>query len=210
MRTIIALLCAVSCAAVLVGGCSSPGPGPELPTGPEFRDRTSLENVMYNLKLSYEEMNVEEYLDCLSADFEFYPSDADVQDPELELPVSWYKADEQLMHENMFDDESNIESISVTLTISSIVYDDGADPGSPLDDTCVCVVDVDLRVHLRVGDLTYLATAPSEFHMRVDTDQQGPGGELLWEIYLWYELDEGRGSGDRRVRSWGYIKAMYK
>ena len=212
MRTIIALLCAVSCAAVLVGGCSSPGPGPELPAGPEFRDRTSPDNVMYNLELSYEEMNLEEYLDCLSLDFQFFPDERDVQNSDFELPTSWYKTDEQTMHESMFADESDVESISVTLTTTDIDLDTGADPQDPADDIYIYVVDVDLRVNLRGANLTYLATAPSRFLMRVDADQQGPGGVHLWEIYMWYDLgDQDRGGGDDTARdtSWGIIKFLY-
>jgi len=94
MRTIIALLCAVSCAAILVGGCSTAGPGPDIPAGPEFRDRTSPENVVYNMELAYEEMDLEEYLDCLSEDFEFFPTEDDVNDPNQGIPPVWWKTDE--------------------------------------------------------------------------------------------------------------------
>lgn len=208
MRTIVALLCVVSCAAVFVGGCSTPGPGPELPPPPEFRDRTSPENVMYNLELAYEEMNVDEYLDCLSDDFTFYPDEDDVQNPELEIPAEWYKSDEADMHANMFGDGSDVESISLTLTEISVEYFEGI-PADSLDDIWVYTEGVDLRVNL-YGGLTYLATENSEFWMRVDTDQQGSGGELFWEIYTWYELGGRRGSGYREVQSWGSIKAMYR
>ncbi|MCK4511776.1 hypothetical protein KAW64_08560, partial [bacterium] len=92
MRTIITLLCAVSCAAILVGGCSTTGTGPDIPAGPEFRDRTSPQNVVYNMELAYVEMDLEEYLDCLSEDFEFYPTESDVQ--QHELPPVWWKTNE--------------------------------------------------------------------------------------------------------------------
>lgn len=211
MRTATALLCAASLAALLLGGCSTAGPGPEPPTGPDFRDRTSPENVLYNIELGYEEMNAGGYLDCLSEDFEFYPDEADVQDPNLEIPPVWYKTDERDMHENMFDEGSDVESITLTLTTTSIVYDYGV-PEDGLDDTCVCRVDVDLRVNLQVG-VTYLATAPSEFDMRVDTDQQGAGGERFWEIHMWYDLGSGGRGGDSASgerTSWGIVKSLYK
>ncbi len=172
MRTIIALLCAVSCAAVLVGGCSSAGPGPDIPAGPEFRERTSPENVVYNLELAYEEMDLEEYLDCLPEDFQFFPNEEDVNDPENPIPPLWLKTDEAAMHENMFAGDSDVESISLTLTIATIDYDQGI-PDDPLDDTCVCVVDVDLRVNLKDGN-GFLATAASGFYMRIDMDQPNP------------------------------------
>ena len=193
---IIALLCVVSCAAVLVGGCSTTSSGPDIPAGPEFRDRTSPENVLYNLELGYEEMNLEEYLDCFSEDFEFFPCEDDVQNPDLDLPPVWYKTDEATIHENMFADSSDVESISLTLTIVSIDYDYGI-PDDPLDNTCVCVVEVDLRVNLITGT-TFLATAPSEFRMRIDIDQPNPIPDpddvLWWEIYYWFDLAERGGS----------------
>ncbi len=210
MRTIIALLCAVSCAAVLVGGCSTTSSGPDIPEGPEFRDRESPENVLYNLELAYEEMDLEEYLDCLSEDFEFFPCQDDVNNPDLNIPAVWWKVHEQDMHENMFADSSDVESISLTLTIMSIECDYGI-PDDPFDDTCVYIMDVALLVHLITGD-GFLATAPSEFHLRVDTDQQGPGNELWWEICYWFDLGGGgRGAVSGRVEdaTWGSIKAMY-
>jgi len=210
MRTIVALLCVVSCTAVFVGGCSDSGAGPESehPPDPEFRDRTSPENVMYNLELAYEEMNVDEYLDCLSDDFTFYPDEDDVQNPELEIPAEWYKSDEADMHANMFGDGSDVESIQLILTNVSVEHDPGI-PEDPSDDVYIYVEDVELRVNL-YGGLTYLATADSEYHFRVDVDQQGEEGEIWWEVYRWYELGGRRGSGDREASSWGSIKAMYR
>jgi len=215
MRIIIALLCVVSCAAVLVGGCSTTSSGPDIPAGPEFRDRTSPENVLYNLELAYEEMDLDEYLDCLSEDFEFFPNEDDVNNPELDIPAVWWKDDEAAMHEHMFAGDSDVESISLTLTIVSVTYDYGV-PEDPLDNTCVYVVEVDLRVDL-YGNTTFLVTAPSEFRMRIDVDQPNPIPDpedvLWWEIYHWYDLGGSqRGTVAGRVEdaSWGGVKALYR
>ena len=164
--------------------------------------------MIYNLELAYEEMNAEEYLDCLSVDFIFYPCQSDVQNPDLEIPAEWYKTDEADLHENMFGDGSDVESISLILTEISVEYLEGI-PADSLDDIWVYTEGVDLRVNL-YGGLTFLATENSEFWMRVDTDQQGSGGEPSSEIYTWYELGGRRGSGYREVQSWGSIKAMYR
>jgi hypothetical protein len=72
---------------------------------------------------------------------------------------------------------------------------------------------VDLRVNLIVG-VTYLATAPSEYDMRVDIDQVGPNGERLWEIYTWFDLGDskrGRSAHDPDVDyvSFGEFKSFY-
>ncbi len=211
MRTIIALLCAVSCAAVLVGGCSTPSSGPDIPAGPEFRDRTSPENVLYNLELAYEEMNLEEYLDCLSEDFEFFPCEDDVNNPDLDIPAVWWKGDERTMHENMFTGPDAVESIRLTLTNIVMEHHEG-DPHDPLDDTYVFIEGVDLLVNL-YGNLSYLATTPSEFRLRVDQDEEGPYGETMWEIDSWFDLDvTGRSdeSGRTEDSSWGGIKALFR
>ncbi|MCK4511793.1 hypothetical protein KAW64_08645, partial [bacterium] len=196
------------------GGCSDSSAGPESPPGPEFRDRTTPVNVIYNLELAYEEMNAEEYLDCLSEDFIFFPSPADLQDPTNDMPDEWYKSDETSMHDKMFTGDDAVESITLTLTHTTIEHDPG-DPGDPLDDIYVYVEAVDLMVNLYTGQ-SYLATAPSEYWFRVDTDQSGEDGEIWWEIYMWFDLDPAppgaRGGGDGRTEStsWGSIKAMYQ
>ena len=215
MKTTAAFVCVLTIAALTLGGCST-GTGPDPIPGPEYRDRLAPEDVLYNMRLAYVEMDVEEYLDCLSVDFVFYPDERDVQDPELEIPPEWYKVDEQGMHENMFAENSDVEDISLTLTVSSLVYDYGI-PEDPLDDTCVCVVAVDLSLSV-FGDLTYLATAQSQYYMRIDVDQPNdppdPNGTLWWEIYQWYDLgDPGRdgredGPGVQRV-SLGELKSLY-
>jgi hypothetical protein len=182
-----ALLAVFAC---LLAGCWNPfaPPGGEGGGGgtADFKVRTSPANVLHNIETAYEYRNAGEYLDCLSEDFIFYPSDEDVQDPDLNIPPEWEKAEETTMHTNMFDDGSDVESIALTLTDSNITYDEG-DPSDPDDDTYIYEEDVDLRVNLS-GGLILLASTPSEYHFRVDIDQTGPNGERLWEIYKWFDL----------------------
>ena len=176
----------------------------------ETSRRTSPAEVIDQLEAAYVAMDTVNYLDCLSGDFIFFPCEDDVHNPELDIPPEWYKPDERTMHENMFAEETNVESVTLTLTIASIEYDYGI-PDDPLDDTCVCIVHVDLRLSLITGD-GFLATTPSEFHLRVDQDEEGPYGEIMWEVYLWFDLGgEGRGAVSGRVEdaTWGSIKALY-
>jgi hypothetical protein len=177
----------------------------------ETSRRTSPAEVIDQLEAAYVAMDTMNYLDCLSGDFIFYPCEDDVQNPDLEIPFEWYKPDERTMHGNMFSEETNVESISLTLTTAEVVYDSG-DPEDPLDDTYVHTEYVDLRVNL-YGGVTFLADAPSEFHLRVDPDEEGPYGETMWEVYLWYDLGgERRGAQAGRVEdaTWGGIKALYR
>jgi hypothetical protein len=169
--------------------------------------RTSPAEVIEQLETAYVAEDLESYLDCLSEDFIFYPTAGDVQNPQNPLPPEWYKTDERTMHTNMFDEGSNVVAISLTLSTTSVEHDLG-DPQDPLDDTYAHMEGVDLRVNL-IQDLTLLATEPSEFHIRVDQDEEGPYGEVMWEIYEWYELGWGRASVTEDV-TWGGIKAMYR
>jgi len=173
--------------------------------------RTSPAEVIDQLEAAYVAMDTMNYLDCLSEDFIFFPNEDDVNDPNQGIPSEWYKPDERTMHGNMFGGDSDVESIHLTLTISTIVYDQGI-PDDPLDDTCVCEVDVDLRMNL-LGGSGFLATSRSEFRLCVDQDEEGPYGETMWEVYEWYDLDDhwrGGASEDREQSSWGSIKAMYR
>ncbi len=213
----LAVLALLAVLAFTLSGCwnpFAPDKGDPKPVEPaSYRVRETPENVLHNLQTAYVWRNAAEYLDCLSEDFEFYPDEDDVQNPDLEIPPVWYKPDESNMHNNMFASGSDVESITLTLTISSLVYDYGI-PEDPTDDTCVCQVGVDLRVNLIVG-VTYLATAPSEFDMRVDIDQVGPDGERLWEIYSWFDLGDpnrGRSAHDPEVDlvSFGEFKSLFR
>jgi len=183
--------------ALTLSGCwnpFAPDPGdPQDPPNADYRDRLHPDDVVHNLETAYIWMNAVEYLDCLSEDFEFYPNEDDVNNPELEIDPVWWKIDEQHMHENMFAEDTDVESITLTLTNVSVEHIEGI-PEDPSDDIYIYVEEVDLRVNL-YGGLTYLATADSEYRFRVDIDQQGEGGEIWWEVYQWYDLDTRGGSG---------------
>ena len=178
----------------------------------ETSRRTSPTEVIDQLEAAYVAMDSLSYLDCLSEDFQFFPCEEDVQDPDAGIPPVWYKPDERTIHGNMFDESNGVSSILLTLTTVNIVHDPGADPDDPLDDTYEHTEDVDFRVMID-GWFTFLVTAPSGFHVRVDPDEEGPYGETMWEIYEWYDLaSEGRGdvSGRREWTTWGGIKAMFR
>jgi hypothetical protein len=186
----LAVLVLLAMFACMLSGCWNPFAPPEgdqhdLPPA-EYRERTNPGNVIHNLQTAYVWKNAVEYLDCLSEDYVFYPDERDVQDPELEIPEEWYKSNETEMHENMFADGSDVESISLVLT--EVAHDSiMGNPADPRDDVHVFMQSVVLKVNL-YGGLTYLATAPSQFWVRVDQDQPDDGSDTIWwEIYLWYD-----------------------
>ena len=217
----LAVLMLLAALTLTLSGCwnpFAPDEGDPVPIPPaDYHERLMPEDVIHNLKTAYVYKNADEYLDCLSEDFIFFPSEADLQDPNNTMPDEWYKSDERTMHNAMFTGDDAVESITLTLTDITIEYDEG-DPGDPLDDIYIYVEGVDLMVNL-YGDQSYLATAPSEYWFRVDTDQSGEDGEIWWEIYMWFDLDPappgGRGDDARqdpkveRV-SLGQFKNMFR
>jgi len=176
----------------------------------ETARRTSPAEVIDQLAAAYVAMDTLNYLDCLSGDFVFYPCEEDVQNPDNVIPSAWYKPDERSMHENMFADDVYVASIQLTLTNTYIFWDE-QDPEDPLDDIYSHTEGVDLWVNL-LGQLTYVADGPQQYLLRVDPDEEGPYGEIMWEIYQWYDLDSERGGegADGRVQTtWGSIKALF-
>ena len=152
-------------------------------------------------------MNLVDYMDCLSEDFVFYPDERDVQDPELDIPSEWYRSTEQIIHTNMFDPAGPVSDVQLTLTTADVFWD-VQDPENPLDDIYSHTEYVDLRVSMP-GPMIYLATASSMYFLRVDRGEVGPYGESMWEIFQWYDLDEGGCARPVLPTSWGELKALF-
>ena len=210
--------------ALTLSGCwnpFAPDKGDPVPIVPaDYHERLTPEDVIHNLKTAYEWKNADEYLDCLSEDFVFHPSEDDLQhpDPNNPMPDEWYKSDETEMHTNMFTGPREVESISLTLTNIVEEFYLGPDPVDPADDYYIRVEGVDLLVMVAEGD-GLLATADSEYWFRIDTDQCGEDGEIWWEIYEWFDLNPatlgGRGDDARRDPniesvSLGQFKNMFR
>ncbi len=178
---------------------------------PEYPERTTPENCLARLAAAYENMNLYAYLDCLAEDFVFHTAEADQNDPNSPLPPDWDKEEERTIHENMFGPDSDVARITLDLSTQTSEFDPGADPGSTADDTWDYVEAIDLRLLIPLPDdyLIYLATADQRFLLQVDPDKVGQGGEDLWEIVEWWDVEERAGE---RVEdsTWGSIKAMYR
>jgi hypothetical protein len=199
------LLLSCACAVLLIGGCSSSGPEIDDPDDhPEYKARTSPDNVLYNLITAYENRNADEYLACLSDSAVFHLNPADVNDPQNPLPPYWGKDEEETIHRNMFADDSDVESISLTLTTTTFDYLADANRWQYRDA-------VDLRVTVTdvPENTTYHATAPVDFLFQIDPNEVGPQGQPLWEIIHWWDLWDRPGDLDEST-SWGGIKALYR
>lgn len=167
--------------------------------------RSTPENVLRKLKLAYERMDAEAYLDCLAENFIFFLNPDDVEgDPEHPLPESWDKAEEETIHGNMFGQGTDVWAIHLTLFQVENSHDPG-DPEDPSDDVWTYLEGYDLRVMF--ANLTLLADSQGDFVLKVDPDDVGHGGIALWEIASWSDL-----ASDALVEdsSWGRIKSMYR
>jgi len=189
-----------------------PGDDPPPPVQVQYKLRTSPQNVIHNLNTSYVYMNAAEYLDCLADTFIFYLNPDDItEDPEL--PVSWGKHTEETIHNNMFGEGTDVEGIALIFTHRLDEWFPN-DPGDPLDDEYIYIEDIDLRVQLP-PDLTLHAEAPAEFLFKVDPNETGPSGEVLWEISKQWDRSTGpprRGDGaaDGERVSLTHIKAAFR
>jgi hypothetical protein len=212
-----AAACVVAvCLALASGGCWNPfapdegggGNG----GGATYLLRTTHANVLNNLVTAYEDMNAEEYLDCLADTFIFYLNPADVT-PGSGLPKYWSKATEDTIAHNMFDDGSSIDNVDLTLTQYGAPVDvPWADPYNPKPPRVEYKENVDLRVY--VGETTYWANAGGTYLFDID-DEKGPDGETLYEIVQWQDVDKFGskaavpGPGEEPV-SVGELKAMFR
>ena len=177
---------------------------------PEYPERTTPDNCLARLVAAYENMNLYAYLDCLAEDFVFHTAEADQNDPNNPLPPDWDKETEREIHENMFGPDTNVARITISHYTETSEFDPGSDPGTA-DDTWDYEEDVYLMLYIPLpgGDLIYLVTADQRFLFHVDPDQSGQGGEDLWEIVEWWDVDPW--DGERREDStWGSIKALYR
>ncbi len=203
----IALAAVILTAAILTGCSNSTGPEPPSGSGVHYFARTSPDSVVANLRLAYENQQLSPYLDCLAEDFTFYPSESTLAEHEW-IPESWGKIEEHRIHQNMFVYHGFVHDIILDLLQEGEPVEiPGPNPEDPV--TYEYSFGVDLRVNCQ-DSLQYVATAPSLFVLQVDQDEKSATGDTLWEIVLWYDVDE-EGSCGRPVMptTWGELKAMF-
>ena len=196
-----AALAALLATALGISGCSNRGCTCPDEVEDLYKLRTSPENVLYNLKTAYVDMNLDEYIDCLAEEFEFHVNPRDSGDPYWDIPETWNKAVEETIHRRMFADDADVERVTLTLTSTSKEW-------NASDDLWRYTEAPDLRITV-TGDLTFLATSDQLFVLAIDEDRGDSDGEELWEIVEWHDLEEewhrlGEDS------TWSSIKWLYR
>ena len=196
-----ALLTLIVGTALVVGCSNTASPEEESDT---YTPRTSPANVVAKLVETYEAMDADASIDCLSDTFEFWLNPYDLNDPENPLPDHWDFITESFLAQSMLGPGTNVDSIRLALTLFGNPVEVPTPGGGEF--SWQCVYSVDLFVYLP-NDLTLWANSPSRFLISVDADKTGPAGETLWEIAKWEDIDD---PARFENTTWGTIKALYR
>ncbi len=199
--------------AVAFLGCQGKSTEPEIRPPSDYLPRTSIANLISNLKQSYEKLNFEEYALLPADGFEFVFAPEDVGGPNS-IPESWGKADELLSASHMFGGQPNrygytANDIKVTFTI-------GPEETTPLDPAwrLVKLTQIHLMVntaHPEQGQLLLEVSNDQAFLYFVETPETDPySGGKIWKIVRWEDKPIGLKSRAVESTSWGAVKGSFR
>ena len=177
-----------------------------------FLPRTSPANLLHNLKTAYAERDVAEF-DSLLANpgFTFVLSQVDQDKPDM--PDSWGRDPEILIHSRMFDAEM-VQTLTLDFIVGDVTWD--ATQGM----YSVMVTNVNLFLYgstpghpTEVKEYT-VSDSRSKFWFRKNPWTTGAAHDSVWTIVRWE--DEPIGSRGARSpnaaerSSWGVIKTLFE
>lgn len=190
------------------------GDGP--PVEPDFKERVTPQNLLYNLKQTYKLRNVAEYDSLLAMDFTFVLSAEDAAKPDM--PDQWGRDPEIQIHQRMFDAE-----MVQTLTLDFVVGDLAWDPAENM--YAIIIRDVDLYLYGSPYGSTpshpadrreyWVRGSRSRFWFRKNGWVWPGTRDSVWTIVKW-EDNPVAGSrpawGPRAGEelTWGVIKALFR
>lgn len=176
-----------------LAGCpfmTDTGEKPDVPTPPKFEARTSPENLLSNLKTSYEERELAEYESLLATDFTFFYEDA-----QTHIPDSWSRQEEIDIHENMFDSDY-VQTLRLDFDYGAVILD--TLKSTPQDSLWeMTITNVDL--YLFGTSPGFPDEAPQKYEMEDGIQRfwfrknpwKDPGAnEYVWTIVEWQEVIE--------------------
>jgi hypothetical protein len=203
--------------AVVLGGCSDDDPARPTNHSSPYKDLSQEWHVLYNLELSWDEMDVEQCDSLLDADnFTFYPDPGDVGKDGV--PAQWGYAAEMEAVGNMFTQaggtrDNPITSIDVTLfDIDEAEWQDATDddfPGETLRQTTV-----EYAFVMDTADGLILLTSTITPSARFIVRKVGS----KWKLVEWYDLVQQVSTATRQQDppelteeiSWARVKALYR
>jgi hypothetical protein len=197
---------------VLLLGCSDDKKKPEDPEPDPYMKQTSITNCLFNLKLAYNQQDMERYRALLhdAYTYVFSPQDAG----HANIPDSWGKADEILSATHLFGGLPNLDGF-VCQTVS-LNFMAGADVVSAIDPSWR---DVRLSQIQLLLDCVHQGTEePLRYEMLgdqadlsfVQTAEIDPDSGLkLWKIIMWVDRPVNFKTGTKQT-TWGKIKASWR
>ncbi len=159
---------------------------------PDFRPRTSPENLLYNLKQAYKLRNVAEYESLLALRepaFTFVLSQDDQQDPGM--PDQWGRQVEIDIHRNMFDAD-----IVQTLTLDFVPLGQEWDPTDNM--WSIMINNVNLRLYGTIpgqegegAKELKVEASTSKFWFREEPWTAPGTSDNIWTIVKWEDNPQG-------------------
>ena len=151
---------------------------------PDFKARTSPENLLYNLQKAYELRNIAEYESLLAQDFEFVLSEEDQDDPGM--PDTWGRQVEIGVHTHMFDADL-VNELDLEFVAGNRFWDTVIAPNM----WSIIISNVKLRLNGRTPDAPDVVqdlevkNASSQFWFRENPWTQEGTSNKIWTIVRW-------------------------
>jgi len=172
---------------------------------PTYPARTTPQQAIEKLCLAYEAPNLFHYMDCLSDTFRFWLHPEDLYS-HPEWPASWVYGNELALHSNMFGPIGQVNSISLCLVEVRAPQEIASQPpGGP--SSWLLAYNYSLRIDTD-GVWDYIAEGGAQLKLSVDPTGTGPGGEPLWEVASWSDVESIQSAVEET--SWGAIKSLYR
>jgi hypothetical protein len=198
-----------ACALAAIAACSSDEPTCEAgPTPTSFLPRTSPTNLLHNLRQAYAERDLAEFDSLLAEDFTFFLSSDDQQNPDL--PDSWRRASEILIHRRMFD-RQRVLDLRLSYRSGDSAWD--SEEGKYAVDVWpinlylhgITVVEPPDTNEYRVSD------SRSRFWFRKNPWLWPGTKDSVWTIASWQDNPTGGGNngGSAMPATWGKVKGLF-
>ncbi len=196
----------LSAVALLAIGCfdkeskpTNPSPG-----DPTYREATSIDNVLYNLKKSYVDMNINAYQAIPSDSFTFVFAPQDIGGPDNN-PPTWGRADELLSAAHLFSKTTPNKDGYIAVS-TSLSFQVGPEiPNDIRNWTKVVLSQIFLTVTSRQKD----TSDPLDYLVQGDQANLWFAKEGAdWKIIMWE--DKPIGALATKSTTWGQIKGSFR
>ena len=166
------------------------------PIETKYKPQTSLQNVLANLEVAYQDKDYPEYEKLFASNYIFVFNPADVADDDNPTPSQWARAEELDSAKKLFESDT-VDDISLNWSIGDPTSAEDEYPASP---GCLVsrVDEVNLDVVTRRDDTIWIYKvqgATHFFYCKPDTTQieTSSGPMDKWEIFVWKDSPIGDG-----------------